>query len=169
MKAKAIAVARSVAKHRVFFLFVMGLFTVGLLAGSYAIQSGATFPGQTAAGDHNWWADQGTGAFCERCHVDVIADIAAGPHKNTGYSDCTFCHAPGGTDHAAAVATCADCHDGGTGGSQAGELVNDAHAGIYTDLGEDQTTASQTCQSCHTHVAVNVTATVQPPLELNMG
>ena len=166
MKAKARTVARSVKKHRVFFLFVMGLFTIGLLAGSYAIQSGATFSGQTRAGDHNWWQDVSGQAFCENCHTAIGTDIGTGPHKSTALSTCASCHTAGGADHAAAAAACTDCHSG-----QAGDLESptEAHNGIMASLGESPADASQTCQSCHTHAEVAMTITPDPVIPLEMG
>jgi len=160
---------RAIKRHRLLFVLVATALTVGVVAGVYAISTGDTFDGQIAAGDHNWWQDQGTGAFCERCHQAVMSDITAGPHGDStmggiSTSDCSFCHAPGTGDHAAAVAACTDCH-----GNQGSELAADAHSGILTDLGETATDASQTCQSCHTHVSVEVVATPQAPLQLIMG
>ncbi len=166
MKAKARAVVKSVAKHRVFFLFVMGLFTVGLLAGAYAIQSGATFSGQTQAGDHDWWQQIDNQAFCENCHTAIGTDIATGPHKSAALSACSNCHVAGGNEHAAAAAACTDCHT-----SQATDLAStgEAHNGIMASLGESPTDASQTCQACHTHAAVDMTITADAPIPLQMG
>ncbi len=166
MKAKARAVARSVAKHRVFFLFVMGLFTVGLLAGSYAVQQNANFSGQTRAGDHQWWDNIGNQAFCENCHTAIGTDIAAGPHKSATLSACSNCHSAGTSDHAAAAAACTDCHS-----SQATDLssTTEAHNGIMASLGESPTDASQTCQSCHTHAEVTMAITPDAPIPLQMG
>ncbi len=158
------AAGRSIKRHRLLFVFATAVLTVGVIAGVYAISATDTFDGQTAAGDHEWWQDAGEGAFCERCHQGVAADIVAGPHVAPGLSSCTTCHAPSGTDHVASTSTCSTCH-----GDEATALASDAHGGILDDLGETTATASQTCQSCHTHVAVNVVATQQPPLELIMG
>ena len=155
---------RVIKRHRLFFVLAAAVFTVGIIAGVYAVSESDVFDGQVAAGDHNWWDDIGDGSFCERCHQGVMADITAGPHVAPGLSDCTFCHSPGAGDHAASQTACATCHS-----TQAGELAGDAHAGILDDLGETTADASQTCQSCHTHVSVNVVATPQPPLELIMG
>jgi len=171
MKAKARAVVKSVAKHRVFFLFVIGLFTVGLLAGSYAIQSGASFSGQTQAGDHDWWsgfkADTpgGNQAFCENCHTAIASDISQGPHKSVTLSACSNCHTAGGNDHAAAAAACTDCHT-----NQANDLASttEAHNGIWVGT-ESPTDASQTCQACHTHAEVAMTITADAPIPLQMG
>jgi len=166
MKAKARAVARTVAKHRIFFLFVMGLFTVGLLAGSYAIQSGATFTGQTQAGDHEWWQDISGQQFCENCHTAIGADLTAGPHKSASLSNCANCHAANdGVEHAAAAAACTDCHT-----EQATELAStsEAHNGIWVGT-ETPTDAAQTCQACHTHAEVAMTINADPPIPLIMG
>ncbi len=158
------AAGRVVKNHRLLFLLAFAVLTVGLIAGVNAVSEDDVFDGQAAPGDHNWWQDIGDATFCARCHQAVAADITAGPHRGPGLSDCTFCHRPGGGDHAAAVALCSDCHS-----VQAGELANDAHAGILVDLGETTATAAQACQSCHTHISVNITSTVRPPLELNLG
>ena len=158
------AAGRVVKNRRLLFLLVFGVFTVGLILTVNAVSENDVFDGQAAPGDHNWWQDIGEATFCARCHQAVFADIAAGPHVAPGLSDCTFCHRPGGGDHAAAVAVCTDCHS-----EEGGELANDAHAGILVDLGETSTSAAQTCQSCHTHRSVNITSVIQPPLELNLG
>lgn len=158
------ALGGAIKAHRLFFTLAIGLFTIGVVSGVYAISETDTFDGQVAAGDHNWWQDAGAGAFCERCHQGVMADITAGPHNGASQSDCSFCHTPGSGDHAAAPSNCTDCHSG-----EGTEIAAEAHAGILTDLGETAAAASQTCQSCHTHVSVNVSATPQPPLELIMG
>ena len=166
MKERIRAAGRSIKKHRVFFLFVMGLFTIGLIAGTYAIQSGATFSGQTQAGDHDWWQDVSGQAFCENCHTAIGTDIATGPHKSASLSACSTCHTAGGNDHAAAAAACTDCHSG-----QANDLesTTEAHNGIMASLGESPSDASQTCQSCHTHAAVDMTITADAPIPLEMG
>jgi len=158
------AAGRVVKSRRLLFLLVFAVFTIGLIAAVNAVSEDDVFDGQAAPGDHEWWQDIGEATFCARCHQAVDADLAAGPHVAPGLSDCTFCHRPGGGDHAAAVAYCTDCHS-----VQGGELANDAHAGILVDLGETSTMAAQTCQACHTHVSVNIVSTVQPPLELNLG
>ncbi len=169
MKAKARAVATAVKNHRVFFLLIMGLFTVGLLAGSYAIQSNASFSGQTRAGDHDWWQNVSDQAFCENCHTAIGTDISTGPHAasaGAGTSACSFCHTPGGSDHAAAAAACTDCHS-----NRAVDLTSptEAHNGILASLGETTTDASQTCQSCHTHAEVTMAITPAAPIPLQMG
>lgn len=168
MKAKARAVATAVKNHRVFFLLVMGLFTVGLLAGSYAIQSNASFSGQTRAGDHDWWQDTASQSFCENCHTAIGTDITTGQHSSATRSQCSFCHAPNkpGGEHAAAAAACTDCH-----GSQATDLAStgEAHNGILASLSETTTDASQTCQSCHTHAEVTMAITPAAPIPLQMG
>ncbi len=160
------ALVRAIKRRRLSVVLVIGLLTLGVVGGGYAIQENAGFSGQTAVGDHDWWQDIGTNAFCENCHTGVAGDIAAGPHVSTGLSTCSVCHTPGGSDHAAASAECTDCH-----GSEGDEIASqtEAHTGILADLGETATAASQTCQSCHTHVEVNITATAQPPIELIMG
>jgi len=160
------ALGRVINRHRLFFVLVVGLLTIGVYGGLLAIQENATFSGQTAVGDHDWWQDIGTNAFCENCHTGVAGDIAAGPHSTVGLSTCSVCHTPGGADHAAAAAACTDCH-----ASEGAEVASptEAHSGILADLGETATAASQTCQSCHTHVEVNIIATAQPPIELIMG
>ncbi len=155
---------KSIFRRFLFLALLTPIITVGAIAGVNAVSDTDVFNGQVAAGDHDWWQDQGAGAFCERCHQGVVADITAGPHNNISDSDCSFCHTPGGADHAAAPAQCTDCH-----GDEGTALGADAHAGILTDLGETAGSASQSCQSCHTHVSVNVTATPQAPLELIMG
>lgn len=166
MKAKARAVATAVKNHRVFFLLIMGLFTVGLLAGSYAIQENASFSGQTRAGDHNWWQTVGDQAFCENCHTAIGTDISTGPHLSATASECSFCHTPGGSDHAAAAAACTDCH---SNRAQELESPTEAHNGILANLGESTSDASQTCQSCHTHAEVTMAITPAAPIPLQMG
>ncbi len=168
MKAKMGTIARSVKEHRVFFLFVVGLFTIGIVAATYAVQDNATFSGQTQAGDHDWWTgfNGANQAFCENCHTAIASDIATGPHSSAARSECSFCHSPGGGDHAAAAAACTDCH-----GTEANDLASatEAHNGIMPSLGESATDASQTCQSCHTHAAVDMTVIADPPIPLQMG
>ena len=158
------AAGRVVKNRRLLFLLVFAVMTIGLIATVNAVSEDDVFDGQAAPGDHEWWGDIGEATFCSRCHQAVAADLAAGPHVVAGLSDCTFCHRPGGGDHAAAVAECTDCHS-----VQGGELANDAHAGILVDLGETSTNAAQTCQVCHTHVSVNIVSGTQDPLELIMG
>lgn len=158
------AAGRVVKSRRLLFLLIFAVFTIGIIAAVNAVSEDDVFDGQAAPGDHNWWQDIGEATFCSRCHQAVATDIATGPHVAAGLSDCTFCHRPGGGDHAAAVAYCTDCHS-----VQGGELANDAHAGILVDLGETSTMAAQTCQACHTHISVNIVSGTQDPLELIMG
>lgn len=132
-----------------------------------AVQDGASFLGTTAAGSHEWWQDFGSQAFCERCHVGIATELAAGPHVSAGLSDCTFCHRPGGSDeHAASPAKCANCH-----AAVAADLTTgDAHQGITVDLGEtDPASVSWTCKACHTHVEITLEAQPRGPLQLIMG
>ena len=160
------AVGQSIKKRRLTFVILLGILTVGVIGGLYAIQSGATFSGQTQAGDHEWWQDVSGQAFCENCHTGIGTDIAAGPHKSASLSACSNCHTAGGNDHAAAAAACTDCHSG-----QANDLesTTEAHNGIMASLGESPADASQTCQSCHTHAEVTMNITADPPIPLQMG
>jgi len=173
------ATGRAIKHRRLTFALVVALLLVGVVGGLYAIQTGATFPGQTAPGDHEWqsMADVDSQQFCANCHVNVAQDLVDGPHGDT--NSCSSCHAPAGDfygEHAAASAACTDCHTipDPTGSPPADtkevSLANDAHFGILADLSETNGAASQTCQSCHTHVAVDVNVVAeQLPLQLNMG
>jgi len=152
-------------------VLVVVFLTIGVAGGLYAIQDGALFSGQTAVGDHEWWQDIGGNAFCENCHTEVAADLVAGPHGDSiilgeSTSDCSFCHTPGTADHAAAESACTDCH-----GAKGTEVASptEAHNGILISLGESATDASQTCQSCHTHVEVDMTVYADDPIPLQMG
>ncbi len=159
------AVGRSVKKRRLTFVILIAVLTVGVIGGLYAIQTGASFSGQTQAGDHEWWADVTGQAFCENCHTAIGTDIAAGQHNSSAQSNCSYCHSAGGNEHAAAAA-CTDCH-----GSEANDLesTSEAHNGIMASLGESPADASQTCQSCHTHAEVTMNITADPPIPLQMG
>lgn len=162
------ATGRAIKHRRLTFALVVAFLTIGVVGGLYAIQTGATFSGQTQAGDHEWWQDIAGNGFCENCHTDVAGDILAGPHgiAADGDSDCSFCHTPGGTDHAAASSACTDCHS-----TEGGEVASptEAHSGILTSLGETAGDASQTCQSCHTHAEVDMTVYADAPIPLQMG
>jgi len=165
---KVKAIGQSIRHRRLTFLLLVGVLAFGIIGGLYAIQSGAGFDGQTAAGDHNWWTGfkDTNQAFCENCHTAVATDITTGPHKETAKSDCSYCHSPGGADHAAAAAACTDCHE-----SQGTDIASasEAHNGIQASLGETPTDSSKTCQSCHTHVEVDMTVVLAPPIPLQMG
>ena len=171
MKAKVGTVARSVKKHRVFFLFVIGLFTIGLVAGGYAVTMNSPAGGQTQAGDHEWWSPTQIEAegenFCGACHNDIFVDLQASPHKSAALSACVNCHGNGGnhTD-VEGDTTCGGCH-----GTQSGELnqATEAHNGIRAGLNETLGAEVQTCQSCHTHAAVAITANPDQPIQLQMG
>ncbi len=166
MKERMRTIGKAVMRRRLTFAMLIAVLMVGIVGGIYAIQSGATFSGQTQAGDHDWWQDVSGQAFCENCHTAIGSDIATGPHKSASLSACSTCHTAGGNDHAAAAAACTDCHS-----SQANDLesTTEAHNGIMASLGESPADASQTCQSCHTHAAVDMTITADAPIPLQMG
>ncbi len=170
------ATGRAIKHRRLTFALVVAFLAIGVVGGLYAIQDGATFSGQTQAGDHDWYQDyKGAGqANCENCHTAVAADLnpaTGGEHKSASQSMCSYCHTPGGTDHAASPAKCADCHASDASGddTKAINLTNDAHDGIMTSLGEDSLTASQTCISCHTHAEISMTIYADAPIPLQMG
>lgn len=160
------AVGQSIKKRRLTFVILLGILTVGVIGGLYAIQTGANFSGQTQAGDHNWYQDVKTQGFCENCHTAIGTDIATGMHKSATESTCSNCHSRGGNDHAAAAAACTDCH---TNQATALESTTEAHNGIMASLGESPADASQTCQSCHTHAEVSMAINPDPPIPLKMG
>lgn len=155
--------ALMVRRHRVLATLAVVALVVGITATVYAVQENAGFAGSTAVGAHNWWQDIEGDAFCSNCHTAQGADLQQGPHSSEFLSSCTFCHNPGSDGHAAAPQMCVTCHS-----IQAGELSQDAHADLLNDVGETQATASKTCQSCHTHRVINITATQQPPVQLIM-
>jgi hypothetical protein len=156
-------------RNKWWLLLVAMLVAIGAtIATTVAIQEGGEFLGTTAAGSHQWWQDFDNNAgFCERCHIGIAAELAAGPHASAGLSDCTFCHgATANDEHAASTAKCAQCHPG----VAADLTTGDAHVGMTVDLGETTPgEVSWTCKACHTHVEVNLTAEPRGPLELIMG
>ncbi len=160
------AIGRALSGHRLLTFAVLTVAALALGSGVFVYGFTGTSDGTTAAGSHEWWPTDGSnveGVFCSQCHDAISTELTDGPHVAASLSDCTFCHRVQGGEHIAAPAQCVDCHS-----SEAGEVAVDAHQGILDDLGETEATASWTCKSCHTHVAVTVTATPMGPLPLIM-
>jgi hypothetical protein len=167
---------------------------LSVMAGAIYARGGLqTFPGTTTPGAHEFWNRNNPDAeFCTQCHetisTELIATESAGTHPVTScvwchslgmysqtWDDCIVCHGdmygtgegvsspPGYSEadgHAARTTTCANCHY-----EKALDLGTDAHAGFFADLGEDATTASQSCSACHTHREINITTDIGGPLQ----
>jgi hypothetical protein len=150
-------------------LLVMGILCVcvlvlSVMAGAIYARGGLqTFPGTTAPGAHEFWdKDAAEAEFCTQCHETIAAELSAtataGTHPVTA---CLGCHASAASGHSALPTLCVTCH-----GTQGTELLTDAHVELLADMGEDETTASSTCKACHTKQEINITTTLQDPLEL---